>query len=178
MTPRNTFALGLLFALSLASGAEAKVASQGPSGFSVALTADVTAEPKAAYDAFLKIGSWWSSDHSFSGDAKNLSIDARSGGCWCEKLPEGGFVRHMEISHVAPGSTLVFAGGLGPLHFMGVDGAMMISFKKADKGTTVTLSYAVGGYDEKGFKDLAVGVDAVLAGQFQRYANFASTGKP
>jgi hypothetical protein len=165
-------------ALALASGAEAKVTSQSASGFSVTYSADVPSEPKAAYDAFLKIGSWWSSDHSFSGDAKNLSIETRNGGCWCEKLPDGGFVRHMEVTHVAPGNALVFAGGLGPLHFMGVAGTMLVSFKKVDKGTTVTLSYSVGGYDEKGFEALSNGVDKVLSEQFQRYTTFATGGKP
>lgn len=178
MSARISAAFALSFLLALATVAQAKVTFQSATGFTVSHTADVTADPKAAYDAFVKIGNWWGSDHSFSGDAKNLTIETKRGGCWCEALPEGGFVLHMEVTHAAPGKTLVFSGGLGPLHFMGVAGAMMVSFEKKDKGTQVTLSYAVGGYDERDFKDLAKGVDGVLGEQFKRYANFASTGKP
>ncbi len=178
MSARIYAAIALSSLLALAIGAHAKVTSQSATGFAVSHTAEVTADPKAAYDAFVKIGNWWGSDHTFSGDAKNLKIETKSGGCWCESLPDGGFVRHLEVTHVAPGKTLVFSGGLGPLHFMGVAGAMMVSFEKTDKGTHVTLSYAVGGYDEKDFKDLANGVDKVLGEQFKRYTNLASTGKP
>jgi hypothetical protein len=40
------------------------------------------------------------------------------------------------------------------------------------------LTYAVGGHDAKDFKDIAGGVDGVLAEAFKRYTNYASTGKP
>ena len=116
---------------------EAKVAAQGPTGFVVEHSAEIKADAKTAYDAFVKVGSWWGSNHSFSGDAKNLRIDTKSGGCWCEKLPNGGFVKHMEVVHAAPGSMLVFSGGLGPLQFMGVAGSMTVSFQNANGVTTV-----------------------------------------
>jgi hypothetical protein len=171
-------AIGLTTALFLIPSTHAKVVSQSAAGFVVTHEADVAVDPKAAYDAFVKVGRWWNDSHSFSGAAKNISIEPRADGCWCEALPNGGSVRHMTVVHANPGALLVFNGGLGPLQFMGVAGSMKVSFKARDKGTHVSVVYAVGGYDAGDFKDISQGVDAVLGEQIKRYGDFASTGKP
>ncbi len=178
MTRILQVAAALTTALSFATGADAKVASQSATGFVVTHETDVTLDPKAAYEAFVNIGAWWSGAHSYSGDAKNISIDAKAGGCWCETLPNGGSVRHMTVINAMPGAMLVFSGGLGPLQFMGVTGSMTIKFKAQGKSTHVTVVYAVGGYDTDNFKDISTGVDGVIGDQIKRYASFASTGKP
>ncbi|MGI8955307.1 MAG: ATPase [Chthoniobacterales bacterium] len=165
-------------ALSFATSVPAKVASQSANGFTVTHEADVAVDPRGAYDAFVSIGSWWSDAHSFSGAAKNISIEPKAGGCWCEALPNGGSVSHMSVVHANPGALLVFSGGLGPLQFMGVAGSMKVGFKAEGKGTHISVVYAVGGYDPDDFKEISKGVDAVLGEQMTRYAKFASTGKP
>ena len=169
---------GLALALVLVPSAGAKVLSQSATGFVVTHEADITVAPKAAYDAFVAVGRWWNDSHSFSGAAKNISIDPKAGGCWCETLPNGGSVRHMTVVHADPGAMLVFNGGLGPLQFMGVAGSMQVSFKAKDSGTHVSVVYSVGGYDPDGFKEISKAVDAVLAEQVKRYGDFASPGKP
>jgi hypothetical protein len=173
--------LAVLLIPPLAAGAaEAKVLRAGPTGFVVEHKLELRTDAKTAYDAFTDVGAWWSSDHSFSGDAKNITIDAKRGGCWCEALPNGGFVKHMDIVHAAPGSMLVFSGGLGPLQFMGVAGSMTVSFQQAKSAsaTTVTVHYDVGGRDDKDFAEISDAVDGVLAEQIARYANFVKNGKP
>jgi hypothetical protein len=168
-----------LAAIALAvSPAQAKVASQGATGFSLSYEAEIAGEAKAAFDAFVRVGEWWDGEHSYSGDAKNLTIDLKPGGCWCETLPDGGFVAHMAVVQALPGKTMIFKGGLGPLAFMGVDGAMVLSFRTKDKATLVTMTYAVGGHDPKKFKELPKLVDGVLGAAFKRYTNYVSTGKP
>jgi len=164
--------------LAQAPGASAKVIDQSATGFTLAYEADFTVEPNAAYDAFVDSGSWWSKDHTYSRDSKNLTIDLKNGGCWCETLPNGGFVRRMELIHVVPGEWLLLRGGLGPLAFMGVAGAMRVTFEKEDKGTHVTMRYAIGGHDDDDFKTIPNEVDQVLGEQFKRYSNFVTTGKP
>ncbi|NOT40030.1 MAG: ATPase [Alphaproteobacteria bacterium] len=165
--------------VALASVGQAAVTSQSPTGFTVAYEADTTVTPKAAYDAFVQAGAWWNAKlHSYSGDGKNISIDVKPGGCWCETLKDGGFVRHMTVEHAAPGTRLIFSGGLGPLAYMGVTGHMIVSIEAKGAGSHVKLTYAVGGHDAKDFKDIAKGVDGVLDEAFKRYVNFASTGKP
>ncbi|MEO7723279.1 MAG: ATPase [Chthoniobacterales bacterium] len=178
MKPILQTAAILTTALSFATSAPAKVASQSANGFIVTHEADVLVEPRVAYDAFVNIGAWWNDAHSFSGAAKNISIEPKAGGCWCETLPDGGSVRHMTVVHANPGAMLVFSGGLGPLQFMGVAGSMTVSFKAQGKGTHVSVVYAVGGYDRDNFKEISKGVDGVLGEQMTRYAKFASTGKP
>lgn len=178
MKPILQTAAILTTALSFATSASAKVASQSANGFVVTHEADVAVEPKAAYDAFVNIGAWWNEAHTFSGAAKNISIEPKAGGCWCETLPDGGSVRHMTVVHANPGAMLVFSGGLGPLQFMGVAGSMKVSFEAQGKGTHVSVAYAVGGYDPDNFKEISKGVDSVLGEQMTRYAKFASTGKP
>lgn len=164
--------------LAFVPAASAKVIDQSATGFTLVYEADFTVEPKAAYDAFADSGSWWSKDHTYSHDAKNLTIDLRNGGCWCETLANGGFVRRMDVIHVVPGERLLFRGALGPLAFMGVAGSMRVTFEKKDKGAHVTMRYAIGGHDDDDFKTISKAVDEVLGEQFKRYSNFAATGKP
>jgi hypothetical protein len=159
---------GLASAWSLHT-AQAKVLNSGPSGFTVTHETTVKLAPREAYDAFLNIGAWWSKSHTFSGDATNMTIEAKVNGCWCEALPNGGFVKHMDVASAVPGESLVLRGGLGPLHFMAATGAMTVSFKPAGAGTKVTINYGVGGYDPGGFKSLAPAVDGVLGEQLAAF---------
>ncbi|MEX0600366.1 MAG: hypothetical protein WD205_06975, partial [Rhodothermales bacterium] len=55
-------------------------------GFSIRHEAVVEAAPAAVYEMLVdNVGRWWSPSHTYSGDAANLSIDARPGGCFCER---------------------------------------------------------------------------------------------
>jgi hypothetical protein len=124
------------------------------------------------------MGSWWSSDHSFSGDAKNIHIDVRPGGCWCETLVDGGFVRHGEVIFAAPGKKLVLSGARGPLQTMGLTGTMTVMFAESGESTSVTLGYAVGGHDPDNFEKWAEASNGVLTDALTRYSNFVTKGKP
>jgi hypothetical protein len=160
------------------SAARAELASVGDNGFSVRHMVTTPVPPGVAYLTFLKVRTWWSKEHTFSGDPENLSIDVRPGGCWCERLRSGGFVRHMELVYAAPGRTLVFAGALGPLQAMGVSGAMTVRFEPEGKGAKVTMLYNVSGYAPKGWREMAPSVDAVLGEQMARYAKRAAGQTP
>jgi hypothetical protein len=171
-------AWNLAAALLGASAASAEVVEAGDSGFTLKETMVVQADAAKAYAAVLAVGKWWDAAHTYSGDASNLSIDARPQGCWCEKLPTGGGVRHMDVVMAMPGKMLRFVGGLGPLQGMGVHGAMTWTFKPAEKGTAVEVTYTVGGHSANGFKEIAVGVDGVLHEQVERYKRYVDTGRP
>jgi hypothetical protein len=69
--------------------------------------------------------------HSYSGKAENIKLNPVPGGAWTEALANGGFVTHLVVSQASPGERLVLNGGLGPLAFMGVSGAMTITFTKS-----------------------------------------------
>lgn len=166
----------ILMALALAAMAplaHAEVVTSAPGGFIVKQVMSVPVAPDVAYRKFVDIGGWWTPEHTFSGDARNLTIRARPDGCWCEKLPDGGFVRHMAVIYAAPGKTLRFSGGLGPLQEMAVSGAMQIAFEADGPSTNVTMTYAVGGYSPNGLGPIAPLVDGVLGQQMLRYREFA-----
>jgi len=160
------------------SSSSGDVAGVGDNGFTIHTTLSLSVPPARAYAAMVEVGKWWGSDHTWSGDASNLSIDPKPQGCWCEKLPNGGGVRHMNVVFAAPGKMLRLEGGLGPLQAMAVAGSMTWKFDASEKGTAVDVTYVVGGYNPGGFKELSGGVDAVLKAQIDRYKRYAETGKP
>src|ERR1700734_3347887 len=76
----------------------AAVADSAANGFTVKLELNIQAPPQQVYGSLVhNVGDWWNSMHTFSGDAHNLSIDDKAMGCFCEKLADGGSVRHLEV---------------------------------------------------------------------------------
>jgi uncharacterized protein YndB with AHSA1/START domain len=171
MMPMNKWVVcvgALAAAVSIGRPAAAEVISAGQNGFEVRVTVHVAATPDKAYAALLQPARWWSSEHTFSGSAANLTLDAHAGGCWCETLPDGGSVEHLHVVYVAPGKALRLRGALGPLQGLGADGALTWTVKGSAGGTEISASYAVGGYAKDGFEAVSKGVDHVLGEQLER----------
>ena len=130
----------LAIALLTPAFARADVADSAATGFTVKYAATIQAPPQQVYGRLVhNVGDWWNSMHTFSGDAHNLTIDDKPMGCFCEKLPGGGGVRHMEIINVDPGKKLVLTGALGPLQSMAATGSMTIQLSAASGGTKVSV---------------------------------------
>lgn len=162
-----------------AVNAGAAVTESGPNGFQVRHSAVFKAAPDVIYRELTEhVGEWWNPEHTFSGDAHNLHMDARAQGCFCETLPKGGSVRHLTVVFAAPGVALRLEGALGPLQAGGVAGSMTWAFEPRDGGTQVTLTYNVGGYLPGGLDKIAPAADAMLGEQFTRFKNYIETGKP
>ena len=182
MLVRRLFAAATLSAMlmSLAiSNARAEVVSAAVSGFEVHESAHVGVAPARAFDEFAgHVGQWWSGEHTWSGSANNLSIQAFAGGCFCERLEHGGTVEHLHVVFFRPGAQLSMVGGLGPLQAMGFSGVLRVVFSPSGTGTDVSLTYRVQGYDPKGAESLAPRVDGMLAETLRRYQRFADTGSP
>lgn len=154
-------------ALLAAATARAEVTDAQPAGFQVRHQVVIAAPAAAVWGVLVQPSKWWSSAHTWSGSAANLSLGAASGGCFCERLPNGGSVLHMTTVHAAPGQKLVLSGGLGPLQSSGAMGAMTILLAEKDGATTVAVTYDVGGYFKGGLDKLAAPVDGVLGQQVQ-----------
>jgi hypothetical protein len=166
-----------LAALMLTGPAQAEVADLTPQGFLVKVTTPVAATPDATYRALsTQVGQWWNSAHTYSGDARNLTLDVKAQGCFCEALPGGGSVAHMTVVYVVPGKTLRMVGGLGPLQGSGLAGSMTWSLKPEGQGTVLELQYSVGGYRQGGFEKLAPAVNGMLSEQVQRLKSLIETG--
>ena len=159
---------GAVLLAGLAFGAQAEVAEQSDSHFVVKHSFSSPKSAEHVYKHFLQINRWWEPDHTFSGKAENLHIDLKKHRCFCETMPKGGFVRHMEIVHVQPENRVVMTGGLGPLQDQAVNGAMIWTFEETDKGTKVNLEYRVNGFIVGGMGKWPAAVDFVLGTQIKR----------
>ena len=170
--------LAVIFVALAQAYASAEIADSAANGFTYKLVLNLQAPPETVYQRLLAIGNWWNSDHTYSGDAHNMSLDARPMGCWCEKLPNGGGVRHLQVVMAMPGKMLVMTGGLGSLQTMAATGSMKIGLAPANGGTQLQVTYSVTGYLPAGMNSLAAPVDGVLTEQFMRFKNYVETGNP
>jgi uncharacterized protein YndB with AHSA1/START domain len=165
-----------LAATLVAGAARAEVTDRSAAGFEVTEKATIAAPQAKVWKALMQPGRWWSSQHSFSGDAKNLRIDG--GGCFCETLSKGA-VRHLTIAYADGSSQLRLFGALGPLQLTGASGHLAFVLKPAGETTEVTLTYDVGGYAKGGLAEKwAAPVDKVLGEALGRLKKYAETGKP
>lgn len=161
------FALCLLAVLA-ATPAGAEVVAAGPGGFAVLESFQTSATPARLWSMLVTPSRWWDNEHTWSGSAANLSLDARAGGCWCEVLPGGGSAQHMVVELVNPGKALRLRGALGPLGTLAVIGLMGIAIEPDGGGSKLTLSYQVGGYIPIDIQGVAPSLDEVLSTQMSR----------
>lgn len=156
-----------------------EVADSGANGFTIKIVTNIHAAPADVYKKLVhNVGDWWNSQHTFSGDAHNLSIDERPMGCFCEKLANGGGVRHMEVLYFQPGQTLRMSGALGPFQGMGASGTLTFALSADAGGTKLELTYDLVGYQPQGMSQWAAPSDRMLTGQVTRLKNYVETGNP
>jgi uncharacterized protein YndB with AHSA1/START domain len=157
--------------------AHAAVVDNTPTGFEIEQTVHIAAPPDAVYAALIVPAKWWSSQHTFSGNASNLKLDAKGGGCFCENWPDGS-VQHATVVDAEPGKVLRLRGPLGPFQGQGVDSALTFSLKAEGEGTELMLINSVGGYMKGGFGKWPALADVMLAEQMFRLKQFVETGSP
>eukprot|EP01037_Dinobryon_pediforme_P003650 gene3650-3699_t len=176
--------------LAVAGPACAEIATQTDQGFVSRNAVVVSAGPEAVWKRLVTPGAWWSSDHTFSGDAANMTIDPVPGGCFCEKLPgeagpapktakpgtvprppARGGVEHMRVVFVDHARALRMIGALGPLQSEAVSATLTITVKPVEGGTRVLFEYVVGGFMRYPANKIAPAVDSVMAGQLTSLAS-------
>lgn len=179
---------GAALSVSGASVAHAEVSGVTDTGFVSRNEVTVAATPAEAWQEMVAVNRWWSSDHTYSGDAGNLYLDPQATGCFCEKLPvpkdapagqRMGSIEHAHVIYADPvRGVLRMTGGLGPLQGEAVHATLTITFKPtADGGTTVIWNYVVGGYMRMKVAEIAPLVDKVLGEQVARLGARLAPGK-
>jgi uncharacterized protein YndB with AHSA1/START domain len=165
VSSRNRRPCAALFVTLAALGpAQAAVIEAAANGFTIENTIHVPTDADTAWRALVDdVGRWWPRDHTWWGEASMLAIDARAGGCFCERNgPQQ--AQHMLVTFVDPGKLLRMTGGLGPLQGMGLHGVLEFRFAPAEGGgTTITLFYRAGGYTPDDLRGFAPIVDEVQA---------------
>lgn len=167
---------GRLFALTVAAlGLSAPVAAE------VTRTTDnsfvsrheivVEANSKEVWLALIAPTGWWSKEHTWSGDAANLTLTPQAGGCFCETIPAvdeperftlEGSVEHMRVIQAYPEAALRMQGALGPLQSEPVTGILTITISTVKQGTRIVWEYNVGGPMRYEVPVISKAVDGVM----------------
>lgn len=165
-----------LSGVAVASPATAEVGTR-QGGFTVSNTAEIAAPPERVWAALGRPGAWWSDSHTWSGSASNMTLEARAGGCFCERLADGGSVMHGQVLLAQPNRTLRLAAALGPLQELGASGALTWMITAEGSGSRVVFTYSVGGLPDGLAGQLAPAVDGVLRQQLERMERYVETGR-
>lgn len=163
---------GVLLTAAWAFPAGAAVTSSDASGFAIENSAAIAADRADLFALLAQPGRWWNSDHTYSGDARNMTLDPAVSGCFCERIPgrdgaPDGVIEHARIIYAAPPAVLRMVGSFGPLQAEAVVGTLTFAIKPGaeGKGSAVTMTYVVGGYVRGGADKLAPVVDMVMGQQ-------------
>src|SRR5262245_28382898 len=69
-------AMAVLGVMSVAGAARAEIVSAGPNGFNLRHIAETpNVAPPVIWAALADISKWWDPEHTYSGDARNLSLE-------------------------------------------------------------------------------------------------------
>lgn len=168
------YALGLLVAsLHLPGSSQATVLEKGDSGFTVSHQIEAPVTPQELSRIVVEeIHNWWLDDHTWSGSSKNLKITSSLPACFCERMPNRGFVQHMQVVSMMPGKMLRMTGGLGPLQEFPVNAVMTFRFEETRQGSRLVLTYKVRGDAEDGVEKWAGPVDSVLGQQLESLSRY------
>ena len=171
---RYIFKCNIFFVLFLLSPvSQAKVVITNDNNFIIEHEVVVPINVKDSYRLLGKPSRWWNAEHTWSGDAKNMSMQLKAGGCFCEQWNDSS-VMHAQVITAQPGAVLRLQGALGPLQDMAVTGVLSFSLKQEHSGTRVQLRYRVRGIDSHQLAGLDAAVDTVLGEQLESFRKAAN----
>lgn len=159
----------------LPGAAQARVEAAAADHFRIVHEVTVPLAPAQAWRRLVTVSAWWEGAHSYSGQARNLSLEARAGGCWCERWA-GGSVEHGRVLMAMPQRGLRIEGAFGPLQAMAVQAVMDFALTAGEApgeapGTTrIRLTYVASGSRAAQLDAIAPAVDGVLGIQMARLA--------
>ena len=164
-------ALMVAAAAALTAPASAEIRDYSPDGFALHWEAPVMQSREALWDKLVTPSRWWSSDHTYSGDAANLTLELAPGGCWCETW-DGGQIQHGRVLAVQPGKQLVISAPFGPMQSMAVNAVMTISIGETETGETMLIKdFVATGASFQKLDELAQVVHMVQGQAFKRLAS-------
>lgn len=178
MPPRARSILAASSACLAVGGTHAEVTQVGATGFTSQFREEIQASGDGVWKTLVQLPRWWSSSHTYSGQASNLSLDVQAGGCWCERWGDGQSVQHGTVVLVMPGKVLRLLGNFGPLQELPASGVLTFAIATQEGKTTLRMTYRVAGPVEAGLERLAPLVDRVMGEQYMRLKALAETGRP
>ncbi|HEV7229618.1 hypothetical protein [Brevundimonas sp.] len=157
-----------------AAPAAAEIVSRSENGFTLKFVSSTDIDPADIPTALEDVALWWDGDHSYTGDAANLSLDLSPGGCWCEKMPDGTAFDHGRTVSVAA-DRIKFSAPFGPLRGKATTADLIVTWPGANRGWDVTWTMVVEG---PGVGAMADAVHGVMEAGFQRWVRFLEYGEP
>jgi uncharacterized protein YndB with AHSA1/START domain len=173
VTLRGFLATALLAGSPLVGSAAVK--SSAPDAFLIEQRFTIAAPAAKVWDTLLHPEDWWPSDHTWSGDRRNLRLSGEADACFCERWV-GGSVEHGRVVMAIPGSLLRMNATLGPLQEMALSGVITVSLTEKDGTTEMVVTHRVSGDASHKLDAIAPIVDQVNAQQFGALA--AAAAKP
>ena len=139
----------------------AEVITAAPDHFTLKLEAQSELSPSEVWARLIEPSEWWQSDHTYSGDADNLSLDPHAGGHWREDW-HGGSVWHGTVLQAQPETRLVLSAPFGPLQGLAVTSVWTISLAPNESGgTLITFDHITNGTSVSDLDTMAPAVDFV-----------------
>jgi hypothetical protein len=170
----SRLAVSLVLGLAAVASSRADVRDTRDNGFVIESTVMADAKPDAVYRQLIQVSDWWDPKHTWSGSARNLKLEPKAGGCFCEKLANRGSVQHGRVIFAQPGKLLRLEAALGPLQDMAVTGVLSFDLAPDGPGTRIHMTYRVAGVLTMDSAKLAPLVDQVMGIQLERLRTVAS----
>ncbi|WP_420470522.1 hypothetical protein [Brevundimonas sp. FT23042] len=161
--------------LSIATSVQAEVRDRGPDHFVLRYEAITDRTPPTLYAAVGAVGLWWDGAHTYSGDARNMTLPLEVGGCFCEQLADGTAFEHGRVVGIDLASGISLDAPLGPLKGKAARADWRIEWSGDGPDRTLVMTYVVQG---DGLGVWADGVDGVMSGQFARLVRFIEADGP
>lgn len=155
------FALTAATIALISAPATAEIIAASPDHYTLRHEAASDLSTRAMWNRLVHPASWWHPDHTYSGKASGLSLDARAGGLWREDWT-GGSVSHGQVLYVKDGEQLRLDAPFGPLQSMAVDVVWTITITEGEGGgSIVVFDEVANGSSASGLNEVASAVDFV-----------------
>lgn len=168
----RTLIISAALIFGLATPAAAEVVSRSEDAFTLKFSARTEYGPGRIAGSLAGLPHWWDPAHTYTGDAANLSLDLRPGGCWCEKLADGTDFDHGRTVSTTIGE-IRFHAPFGPLRGTATRADLTVAWTLVDRAMEPTWTFVVEG---PGVGAMAGAVDGVMEGGFRRWIHWLETG--
>ncbi|MEO1552956.1 MAG: SRPBCC domain-containing protein [Pseudomonadota bacterium] len=147
--------------LGLSFTAQAEVVTASSDHFTLKLEAETDLTPEETWARLIVPANWWQGEHSYSGDATNLSLDPVAGGLWREDWDDGS-VWHGTVLQAQPNKVLSLSAPFGPLQGLAVQSVWTITLTPNESGgTLIRFDHVTNGNTASNLHELAPAVDFV-----------------
>ena len=164
----------ILLAAGCTASVNAEIVSASDGYFVLRHEGTTNLSPEATWERLVSPASWWHPDHTYSGDARNLSLQLTAGGLWREEW-EGGSVAHGTVVYVDQGKTLRLEAPFGPLQGIGAYVIWTITLEPVAEGTRIVFEESAIGPPAGDYEELAKAVDYVKGEAMRRLTGAAGS---